>query len=49
VPDPQAFIRGSDLEIAPGEGLVVYQSVAGTTSDPRRFSLQVKWIEVDLT
>lgn len=47
--NPMAYIRGVDLEIAPGEGLVIWQSVAGTGSDPRVFGLQLEWDEVDLT
>jgi hypothetical protein len=47
--NPQAWTRGSDVEIGPGEGLVIYQSVAGTAADPRRFTVQVRWMEIDLT
>ena len=47
--NPLAFVRGYDLEIAPGEGLVIYQSTAGTTSDTRTFGVQVEWSEIDLT
>lgn len=47
--NPQAWVRGSDLEIAPGEGLLIYQSVAGTAADPRRFGVQVRWLEIDLS
>ncbi len=48
-PNPFAWVRGQDLEIAPGEGLLIYQSVAGTATDPRRFSVAVRWDELDLT
>ncbi len=47
--NPFAWVRGDDLEIAPGEGLMIYQSVAGTATDPRRFKVSVQWIELDLT
>jgi len=47
--NPQAWSRGSDLELAAGEGLVVYQSVAGTAADPRRFGVQIRWLEIDPT
>lgn len=46
---PLSFTRGSDVELGPGEGLAIYQSVAGTSSDPRRFGVQVRWHEIDLT
>jgi len=47
--NPYGFQRGQSIEIAPGEGLVVWQSVAGTASDNRRFGVQIEWDEVDLT
>lgn len=47
--DPQVYQRGQDLEIAPGEGIVVYQVGAGSTTDPRRFTVRAKWDEIDLT
>ncbi len=47
--DPLAWQRGVILELGPGEGLLVYQSVAGTASDPRRFGVQIDWDEIDLT
>lgn len=31
----------------PGEGFVVYQDTAGTTSDTRKFNLQLCWDEID--
>jgi len=46
---PQAFQRGQFLELGPGEGLVVYQSVAGTVSDPRVFGVTLRWMEMDLS
>lgn len=33
----------------PGEGLVAYQDTAGTTSDTRKFSMQMLWDEVDIS
>lgn len=33
--------------IAPGEGVVIYQDVAGTASDTRKFNLSMLWDEVD--
>ena len=36
----------NDLRIVPGEGLVLYQTVAGTTADTRRFTCDIKWDEV---
>lgn len=47
--DPLAFQRGMDVELAPGEGLVIYQPTAGTVSDPRVFGVQVAWDEMDLS
>jgi hypothetical protein len=47
--NPQAFTRGFDLEIAPGEGLAIWQSTAGTVADTRTFGLQIEWQEMDLT
>ena len=47
--ESSSYGRQSELEIAPGEGLVIWQSVAGTASDPRRFNVQVEWFEIDLT
>lgn len=47
--NPMAWQRGMDLEIAPGEGLVIYQVGVGTASDPRTFSTSVKWDEIDLS
>lgn len=47
--NPLAFIRGVDLEVGPGEGLAVWQSVAGTTSDTRKFTFSIEWDEVDLS
>lgn len=46
---PLGFQRGNDLELGPGEGLVVYQSTAGTTSDTRKFTVAFEWIEVDVS
>jgi hypothetical protein len=31
----------------PGEGFVVYQDTAGTSSDTRKFNLQMMWDEID--
>ncbi len=44
-----SYTRGQDLEIAPGEGLVVYQTVAGTAADTRKFNIQIEFDEVDLS
>jgi hypothetical protein len=33
--------------IAPGHGICFYQNVAGTASDPRRFSLDLQWDVID--
>lgn len=49
LPSPQAFTRGMELEIAPGEGVAIWQSVAGTTSDTRAFGVQMNWMELDLS
>jgi hypothetical protein len=32
----------------PGEGLVIYQDVAGTTSDTRKMNLDIAWDEIDV-
>ena len=45
----QANQRGYDLEIGPGEGVLVYQTTGGTTSDVRGFGFQMEWLEIDLT
>ncbi len=42
-------LESNDVRIAPGEGVVLYQNVAGTTSDVRRFTCDIKWDEVDNT
>lgn len=47
--NPLAFQRGFALELTAGEGLVVYQSVNGTTSDTRSFLFNMEWQEIDLT
>lgn len=47
--NPFAYQRGFCLECAPGEGIAVWQSVAGTTSDTRKFGIQVEWDELDLS
>jgi hypothetical protein len=47
--DPQAWIRGMVYEIAPGEGLVIYQNGAGSTSDPRTLGFAISWFEIDLS
>jgi hypothetical protein len=47
--NPFAWARGISLEFAPGEGLVIWQSTAGTTSDTRKFGIQIEWDEIDLT
>lgn len=39
----------NDLRIVPGDGLVLYQTVAGTTADVRRFTCDIKWDEVENT
>lgn len=49
VESPQAYVRGQFLELAPGEGMVVYQSTAGTVSDPRVFGVTIRWMEIDLS
>ena len=49
VESPQAYVRGQFLEIAPGEGLVVYQSTGGTASDPRVYGVNIRWMEIDLS
>lgn len=46
---PFGWQRGHNLEIAPGEGLLIYQDVGGTASDPRKASFQVEWMELDLS
>ena len=33
--------------IAPGEGIVIYQDVAGTTSDTRKANISLLWDEID--
>jgi len=35
------------LSVAPGEGVVVWQDLAGTTTDPRRFTLSLVWDDID--
>jgi hypothetical protein len=47
--DPFAWQRGHSLEIAPGEGLVMWQSVGGTAADVRKFVAQFEWLELDLS
>jgi hypothetical protein len=42
-------IESNDVRLAPGHGVVLYQSVAGTASDPRRFTCDIKWDEVNRT
>jgi hypothetical protein len=42
-------LEANDIRLAPGEGLVLYQTVAGTASDVRRFTCDIKWDEVDNT
>lgn len=32
----------------PGQGFVVYQDIAGTASDTRKFNLQMLWDEIDI-
>lgn len=34
--------------LAPGEGVVLYQDVAGVAADPRRFNATLVWDEVDV-
>ena len=45
--DP-AFDEDDWMVFRPGEGFVVYQDVAGTTSDTRKFSLQIQCDEIDI-
>jgi hypothetical protein len=47
--NPLAYQRGFDLEIAPNEGIVVYQSTTSTSSDTRKINIQMEWDEVDLS
>lgn len=49
VESPQAWVRGQSLELAPGEGLVCYQSTGGSATDPRLFGLTLRWLEIDLS
>lgn len=46
---PQAYTRGQFLELAPGEGLVCYQSTNGSATDPRIFGITHRWMEIDLS
>jgi hypothetical protein len=46
---PIAYERGMDLEIGPGEGIVIYQTQAGSGSDTRKFVVQLEWLELDLS
>jgi hypothetical protein len=47
--NPLAYQRGMCLEIAPGEGISIYQSTAGQSADQRKLGIQIEWDEVDLT
>lgn len=47
--NPFAYQRGLCLECGPGEGIAIWQSVAGSGADSRRFSCQVEWDELDLS
>lgn len=47
--DQFAWQRGHNMEIAPGEGLVMWQSVGGTVADVRKFVAQLEFVEIDLT
>ena len=49
--NPQCFSCANDdelIEIRPGEGLVIYQIDAGTTSDQRRALVTGRWDEIEL-
>jgi len=46
---PISYVRGMDVEFGPGEGIAVWQEQAGTASDPRKFAVQMEWIEMDLS
>jgi hypothetical protein len=35
------------LVLAPGEGLVLWQDTAGTTSDTRKMNIQLLWDDID--
>lgn len=35
------------LVLVPGEGFVIWQDTAGTTSDTRKFNIQLLWDEID--
>jgi len=35
------------IVLAPGEGIVIWQDAAGTTSDSRLYDLTVVWDEID--
>jgi hypothetical protein len=49
--NPQCFSCANDdelIEIRPGEGLVIYQIDAGTTSDQRRALVTGRWDEIEM-
>jgi len=37
------------IVLAPGEGVVLYQDVAGTTSDTRKLNFGITWDEIDIS
>jgi len=43
----QAVSEDGFWTVAPGEGLVLWQPDAGTTSDIRRFTFEFTWDEID--
>lgn len=47
--NPQGWVRGINIECIPGEGIVAFQSTAGTASDPRAVVIRYSWLELDLT
>lgn len=46
---PEQYHRGSNLELNPGEALVVFQQDAGVSSDVRNIHFRIVWDELDVS
>jgi hypothetical protein len=46
---PEDYNRGSAVEIAPGEGVVLHQLTSGLAADSRTFTAKFVWDEIDVS
>lgn len=49
IPDVPHYARESNIELNPGEALIVFQQDAGVTNDVRKIQMRIVWDELDVS